>query len=98
MKLDIQPNLKKLQPLVNFLKRDSVAIFLLVIAVIFGYLIWRIGTLANAEPSEEAIQEKLLTVVRPKIDADSIKTIQNLKAQNIDIQSYFTDRENPFQE
>jgi len=98
MKLDIQPILKKLQPLVNFLKRDSVAIFLLVIAVIFGYLIWRIGTLANAEPSEEAIQEKLLTVVRPKIDADSIKTIQNLKAQNIDIQSYFTDRENPFQE
>jgi len=98
MKLDIQPILKKLQPLINFLKRDSVAIFLLVIAVIFGYLIWRIGTLANAEPSEEAIQEKLLTVVRPKIDADSIRTIQNLKAQNIDIQSYFTERENPFQE
>jgi len=98
MKLEIQPILKKLQPLINLLKRDSVAIFLAIVAVIFGYLIWRIGTLAGAEPSQDALDEKLLTVVRPKIDADSINKIQSLKSQNIDIQSYFSDRSNPFTE
>jgi hypothetical protein len=97
-KLDIKPFIKKIQPLLNFLKRDSVAIFLCIVAVIFGYLIWKIGNLAGAEPSQDALQQSLLTVVRPKIDPESIKKIQDLQAQNIDIQSYFTDRSNPFQE
>ncbi len=98
MKLDIQPLLKKIRPLTNFLKRDSVGIFLAIVAIIFGFLIWKIGTLANAEPTQDALNEKLITVVRPKIDPASIKKIEDLESQNIDIQSYFSDRNNPFQE
>ncbi|CAN5421094.1 hypothetical protein BH10PAT3_BH10PAT3_0970 [soil metagenome] len=98
MKLDIKPILKKLRPFINFLKRDSVGIFLAIVAVIFGFLIWRIGNLAGAEPSSDAMSEKLTSVVRPKIDPASIKKIEDLQAQNIDIQSYISDRNNPFQE
>lgn len=98
MKLDIKPILKKLQPFLNFLKKDSVGIFLAIVAVIFGFLIWRIGSLAGAEPSKDALDEKLLSVVRPKIDQDSINKIKALQAQNVNIQSYFVDRNNPFQE
>ncbi len=98
MKLDIQPLLKKIRPLTNFLKRDSVGIFLAIVAIIFGFLIWKIGTLANAEPTQDALTEKLTSVVRPKIDPASIKKIEDLESQNIDIQSYFSDRNNPFQE
>jgi hypothetical protein len=98
MKLEIQPLLKKLQPLINFLKKDSVGIFLGIVAVIFGFLIWRIGNLAGAEPSSSALDEKLTAVVKPRIDPDSIKKIEDLESQHIDIQSYFTDRNNPFQE
>lgn len=98
MKIEIKPLLKKVQPLINFLKKDSVAIFLVIVAVIFGFLIWRIGSLAGAEPKQDAIDEKLLSVVRPKIDQDSINKIKALQAQNVDIQSYFVDRNNPFQE
>jgi uncharacterized protein involved in cysteine biosynthesis len=98
MKLELKPILQKLRPLIDFLKRDSVGIFLAIIAVIFGFLIWRIGNLAGAEPSQDALDEKLQTVVRPRIDPDGINKIQELQDQNIDIQSYFSDRENPFQE
>lgn len=98
MKLDIKPFLQKIRPLTNFLKRDSVGIFLAIVAIIFGFLIWKIGTLANAEPSQDDLTEKLTSVVRPKIDPASIKKIEDLKSQNIDIQSYFSDRNNPFQE
>lgn len=98
MKLDLKPILEKLRPLINFVKKDSVGIFLLIVACVFGFLIWRIGTLANAEPSQAAIDEKLLAVVRPKIDPVSIKKIQDLQDQNIDIKAIFSDRNNPFQE
>lgn len=98
MKLELKPLLKKLQPLINFLQKDSVSIFLAIVAVIFGFLIWRIGSLAGAEPSQDALDEKLLSVVRPRIDQDSIDKIKALQAQNVDIQSYFVDRNNPFQE
>jgi hypothetical protein len=98
MKLDLKPILAKLRPLINFLRRDSVGIFLAIVAIIFGFLIWRIGSLAGAEPDQDAIDEKLQAVVRPKIDPASIKKIQDLQAQNVNIQSYFVDRNNPFQE
>jgi hypothetical protein len=98
MNIELKPILKKLQPFVNFIKKDSVGIFLVIVAIVFGFLIWRIGSLAGAEPSQDALDEKLLKVVRPRIDEDSISKIESLRDQNIDIQSYFVDRSNPFQE
>jgi|GEM_PF-6888290 len=98
MKLDLKPFLKKVRPFLNFLRRDSVGIFLVIVAIVFGFLIWRIGNLAGAEPSQSALNDKLISVVRPKIDPKSIQKIQDLQAQNVDIQSYFTNRDNPFQE
>ena len=88
----------KLRPIIGYLRKYAVAIALLVIAAVFGFLIWRIGALANAEPSESAVDEKMQAVVRPRIDPDSIKAIEDLESQNIDIKSYFSDRDNPFQE
>jgi len=99
MKLNfLKPILSKLKPLAGFFKKDYIGIFLVIVALVFGFLIWRIGQLAGAEPTKAAYDEKLLTVVRPKIDQDSIKEIESLQAQNIDIKSYFSDRNNPFQE
>lgn len=98
MNITLKPLLKKLQPLIDFLKRDSVIIFALIVAIIFGFLVWRIGVLAGAEPTQIELNEKLMTVVRPRIDQDGIKKLEELQAQNINIESYFSDRNNPFQE
>jgi hypothetical protein len=96
--LNLKAILSKFKPLINFLKKDYVAIFLVIVAFIFGFLIWRIGNLSSAEPSQDEIDEKLLTIIRPRIDPESIKQIEDLQAQNINIESYFSDRANPFQE
>jgi len=98
MKLDLKPLLKRLHPFINLLRRDSVGIFLVIVAIIFGSLIWRIGTLTGAEPSQADLNERLKSVIRPRIDPKSIQKIQDLQAENVDIQSYFSDRDNPFQE
>ncbi len=97
-KPDTSVLVKKFTPFINFLKKDAIGIFLFIVAAVFAFLIWRIGNLAGATPSQDAIDEKLQGVIRPKIDPDSIKKIEELQAQNVNIQSYFVDRDNPFQE
>lgn len=96
--LNIKKLTGKFKPLLDFIRRDSVAIFLLIVSVVFGFLIWRIGQLANAEPDQSAIDEQSSSIVRPRIDPESIKTIEELESQNIDIETFFSERENPFQE
>jgi hypothetical protein len=99
MKQNLKKYLSKVMPAVDFMRRYIVAIAIVVVVGIFGFLVWRIGVLANAEPSEGAVDEALSTVKRPKIDANAIKSLQDLQAQNVDIQSLFpTNRDNPFQE
>ena len=88
----------KLHAATEFVRKYRVALILLIIAGAFGFLIWRIGVLANAEPSQAAVDEKLNAVVRPRIDPGSIQAIEDLQSQNIDIKSYFSSRDNPFQE
>lgn len=95
---DLKDIPKKLAPVIRFLKRDAVGIFLIIAAIIFGFLIWRIGRLASPTPSQDAIDEKLRSVVRPQINIENIQAIERLEDQNIDIKSYFSDRDNPFQE
>lgn len=97
-KLETTALIAKFGPILHFLKKDAIGIFLIIVACVFAFLIWKIGNLAGAEPKQDAVDEKLLTVVRPRIDPEGIKQIEELQAQNIDIESYFSDRDNPFQE
>jgi hypothetical protein len=96
--INLKPVTNKLKPLINFVKKDSVAIFLIIVAIIFGFLIWRIGNLAGATPDQDEIDEKLTGIVRPRLDPDSIKQIEELESQDIDINSSISNRSNPFQE
>lgn len=74
-------------------------IFIIVVLLIYVFLVFRISTLTQAEPSEDAVAEKSGTVKRLKIDQGSIDKIQQLQDQNIAVQSLFdTARSNPFEE
>ena len=60
-------------------------------------LIWQIGTLSRTEPSETEVSEQLKTVTQ--INQESIDKIQQLRDQNVRVQSLFKEaRDNPFQE
>lgn len=99
MKLDFKDLPAKIRPALQFVKRYVVFIFVIIILLIFGFFVFRINQFSQTEPDETAVQEKLQTVQRPKIDQAVIDKIQQLQDQNIQIQSLFDQaRNNPFSE
>lgn len=99
MKLDLKSLLAKLNKALEFIKRYIVFIFIVIMLMIFGFFVFRINQFSRTEPTEEAVNEKLQTVQRPKIDKSVLDKIQQLQDQNIQVHSLFEQaRNNPFNE
>ncbi len=99
MKPIIQKTITAVGPAIEFVKKYYVFISLVVVLTIFGFIFYRIGYFNTLEPSASDIEEKLLTVKRPKIDKAVVEKLENLEDQNIQVQSLFNQaRENPFKE
>lgn len=99
MRQILQKILTALEPTILFLKKNQIFIAVLVILTVFGFIFYRIGYFNTLEPSEANIEEKLLTVKRPKIDKSVVEKLEKLENQNIQVQSLFNQaRENPFKE
>lgn len=99
MSNDIKNIAKKFTPLVHKVQQSLSFIAILFILLSCGFLVYRIGTLTNIEPTQEQISEKLKDVRRPKIDQEAINQIQTLESENIEVQSLFKEaRDNPFQD
>lgn len=95
-----QPELiEKFQSFLTFIKRYAVFIFVTAMFLILAFFVFRINQYSSVEPSESDFNNKLKTVQRPKIDQSVIDRIQQLKSQNIQVQSLYDQaRENPFSE
>lgn len=99
MNIEVKQILPKFLALIEKLKKYTVVIFIVVVALVFGFLVLRIKNYSSTEPTEEAVTEKLTTVQRPKIDKNAISKIQQLEDQNVEVQSLFEQaRDNPFSE
>lgn len=99
MKLTPKDLLAKLKPALGFLKHYAIFIYMIILLGIFGFLVFRINQYSRTEPSEEAVQEKLQTVNRPKVDKAVLDKIQLLQDQNVQVHSLFDEaRQNPFNE
>ena len=97
--LDLKAVPAKLLTFVKKLRRYVVVVFVVVLIGIYSFLVFRINGLTRSEPSDEAVQEKLQTVIRPKIDQSSVDKIQQLQDNSVEVQSLFQQaRDNPFQE
>jgi hypothetical protein len=99
LSLDLDTIKSKLAPILHRLQQYMVLIFILGFLGIYGFLIFRINILAGSEPSDEAVAEKLNTVQRPRVDQQAVDKIDQLQAQNIEVQTLFNQaRSNPFVE
>lgn len=99
MKLEVKDIPAKLKPALDFLKRYLSFIVVIAALGVFGFFILRINQFSRAEPDESAVEEKLETVQRPKIDPEVIEKIEQLQDQNIQVQALFDQaRNNPFSE
>lgn len=97
--LNLKTIINKLTSFVRVLHRYAVVIFIVVVVGIFGFLVFRINTLAHSEPTDDAVNEKLQTVKRPKLDQNAVDKIEQLQGQNVEVKSLFDQaRNNPFSE
>lgn len=99
MNIDLKTISSKVTPFLRSLRHYLVLIFFVVLTGMYGFLIFRINSLTNTEPSEDALNEKLKSVQRPRIDQGAADTIKKLGDQNIEVQTLLKQaRENPFSE
>ncbi|HUP26303.1 MAG TPA: hypothetical protein VM124_01490 [Candidatus Limnocylindrales bacterium] len=99
MKDKLKDALSKLKPVIGFLKRYAVFVFVMLLLGIFGFFVLRINQYSRIEPSDEAVEEKLQAVQRPKVDQSALDKIQQLQDQNVQVHSLFDQaRNNPFNE
>jgi hypothetical protein len=79
------------------LKSYRALIFFLVVASLYGYIIWRINTYSNAPPSQS--EESSQLAAQPHIDQSTVQKMQELQNNSVSVQALFNQaRENPFQE
>ena len=97
--LDIKAVVAKLSTLEHKVFRYLGVMFIVLSMGMYSFLVFRINTLVNSEPSEDAITEKLQTVQRPRIDQSVVDKIQQLQDNSTEAKTLFqAARDNPFHE
>lgn len=99
MNIDSKKIIAKIQSYLSFLKRYVVFIYVVAVLFMFSFFVFRINQISRLEPTDQDVEAKLQNVQRPKIDQTVIDKIEQLKSQNIEVQSLFDQaRNNPFNE
>ena len=81
------------------LKRYAPLLFCLLLAIVYGYLVYQVQVLNNREPSAVDVANQSKTAQVPHIDQAVIDQLQSLQDNSVNVQSLFDQaRSNPFQE
>jgi len=78
------------------LSRIRVLLFILLVASLYGYMVFQIGQAINVEPTPA---DELTTVkASPRIDQDTVQQLKQLQDNSVSVKALFNDsRSNPFQ-
>lgn len=98
---EVKLNLRDIPALLmGFLRKVSsyrIFIFFLMVAVLYGFIIWRINTFSNTPASTSEVTAQATADAR--IDPATVAKIQSLQDNSVSVQSLFDSaRQNPFQE
>jgi hypothetical protein len=82
----------------DFASRYIVIIFVICVALIFGFLTLKIANYSNDEPTDDQIEERLGALQTVRLNDDAVQKIKELQDQNISLDSLFNNgRDNPFE-
>ena len=80
-------------------RRYSLVLFLVFVAVLYGFVLLRINSLTNAQPASDTVSSQVQAAHVPRIDPTVIKQLQSLQDNSVSVQALFDQaRQNPFQE
>jgi hypothetical protein len=97
-KLSLKSLIEKCAAALQKTRRYSYAIFLVFVALLYGFVIFRISSLGNGQPSSAAVSSQVQAAQVPHIDKSVVKQLQSLQDNSVSVQSLFNQtRSNPFQ-
>lgn len=74
-------------------------IFFVVIASLYGFILWRINVLSNAPPSQADVSSAEKGTASPHVSDTVVQKLQSLQDNSVSVQSLFEQaRNNPFNE
>lgn len=81
------------------ISRYRVILFVLIVAGIYGYIVFTINNLSHAEPTPDQISSQTSPIRATKIDPKVIQQLKQLQDNSVSVKALFTEtRDNPFQE
>lgn len=97
--LDIASITNQLRILMPRLLRFAVIFFVLLLAGVYGFVLWRVQSLANVQPSDTDVSTQVKLSATPHIDQTTVQQMQNLQDNSVSVHTLFDQaRSNPFQE
>ncbi len=98
-KPDIKTLLAKTDAVVEKARRFSFLGFVIFVAVLYGFVLLRINTLDNVQPSSDSVTGQVQAARVPRIDKSVAKQLQSLNDNSVNVQTLFNEaRSNPFQQ
>lgn len=86
-------------PVITALKRYIAIWFILLVAAVYGYVLFNIQMAVTAEPSQDTIDAQVRSSTTPHIDPSVVNQMQSLQDHSVNVQTLFDQaRSNPFQE
>lgn len=88
----------QLQDTLHQIMHYRIIIFFAVVALVYGFVVWRVNTLVHVEPTPSQVASELSST-SPKIDQATVDKINQLQDNSVNVQALFDQaRQNPFHE
>lgn len=89
----------QLAPIGGFFVRYLPVWFAVLLAIVYGYVLYNLQAAVTAEPSQSSIDAKVQSTATPHVDSTVVDQMQSLQDHSVSVQSLFDQaRSNPFQE
>jgi hypothetical protein len=97
-KLDLKALQAKADLWLRRARRFSLLLFIGFIAILYGFVLLRINSLSNVQPSPESVTSQVKAAGVPHIDESVVQQLESLHNNSVNVQALFNDaRNNPFQ-
>jgi hypothetical protein len=96
-KTDLKALTARLETYIEQARRFSVVGFIVLVAILYGFVLLRINTLSNAEPSQDSVTSQVKAARVPSIEPAVVKQLESLHDNSVNVRTLFNDtRSNPF--
>jgi hypothetical protein len=96
-KPDLKSLTAKADKLLARARHFSFVAFLLLVAVLYGFVLLRINSLSNLQPSPESVTSQVKAARVPHIDQSTVNQLESLQNNSVSVQTLFEEaRSNPF--